>query len=422
MVPLCFGSFNDQLDKSLKTHAVYGMGIPQLIDGPEAVMQALFNMTIDNMRLKNTVPIAYKSFDGKTSLDIDMGMMYSGMLVDGEISAQPLGTADVSSNGIMWEWINNICIWLTGINFQQLGGDSSKTAFEFAQRIRANNQRAEKRIRQLENGPLKRAGMLLLANGLSETTTEEWEDLTEMQVEDIAGRIGSKDVPAQDYEFNQGKPVKRRVHSYIPVKGHKFREDFKTPGQPGKRQLNYGKTNNTLIRDNDLEGDTSYVPATKEYLYPTGDIESILHFNVKVDGRRMLGDLKAQDMEMMDKIGAYFTNRFMAFAQMPDQLPDVDMKKLDQEMLKFTNIDPEKVASSVSDGSAMLKEARSALDEIEALSTQPYVPQPPAVPGQPPADPANAVPAQTNPLSAAAPTGAALGAQKPFTAAAQGRI
>ena len=32
---------------------------------------------------------------------------------------------------MFWDWLNNLCVWLTGINYQQLVGDTSQTAFEF---------------------------------------------------------------------------------------------------------------------------------------------------------------------------------------------------------------------------------------------------------------------------------------------------
>jgi hypothetical protein len=383
MVPLCFGNFNDQLDKDYKTHALYGMGIPQLIDGPEAIMQALFNMTVDNMRLKNTVVVGYEGTDGKSAADFDNLSHYSGTFVDGRINPQSLGIADMQSNSVMWEWLNNICIWVTGINFQQLGGDSSKTAFEFSQRIRANNQRAEKRIRSLENGPLKRAGLLLLSNALSECTVEEWDKLSEGQVEEIAAKIENNEVTAEDYQMENSKPVAKKMQMMIPVQGRKFREDFK--GKHKTRKLDYNSTENTLIEDPELPGEVSYVPAESKYLLPTGDIESIMQFTVRVDGKRMLGDQRAQDMDTMQKLGDYFTNRFMAFANMPDQLPNVDMKKLDQEMLRFAQVEEDKVMQEGDNQSPLMEAADQALETLMNSSPTTNVqPLPTAPAGTPP--------------------------------------
>lgn len=369
MVPLCFGNFNDQLDADFKTHAVYGMGIPQLIDGPEAVMQAMFNMTVDNMRLKNTVVIGYEGSDGKSAMDLDNLMYYSGQFVDGKINPQSMGIADITSNQVMWEWLNNICIWVTGINFQQLGGDTSKTAFEFAQRIRANNQRAEKRIRSLENGPLKRAGMLLLSNALSEMTVEEWDDLSEGQVEEIAAKIESNDATAEDYQFEGGKPVRKRMMMDIPVEGHKFREDFK--GKNKKRSLDYNSTDNTLIEDKDLPGEVSFVPAHEKYLLPSGDIESILRFGVRVDGKSMLGDQKAQDIQMYDKLLTGGVNLVTA-----GLAPNLDLEKIYLQEADFMGIDRRKITKDQDDASPLITEGQKAVEELQATLTQPSNVQP----------------------------------------------
>lgn len=413
MVPLCFGNFNDQLDSDFKTHAVYGMGIPQLIDGPEAVMQAMFNMTVDNMRLKNTVVIGYEGKDGKTSADLDNLMYYSGQFVDGQVNPQSMGIADITSNTVLWEWLNNICIWVTGINFQQLGGDSSKTAFEFAQRIRANNQRAEKRIRSLENGPLKRAGLLLLANGLSELTVEEWTELSEGQVEEIAGKIASNDVTADDYETEGGKPVRKREMLQIPVEGKKFREDFR--GKNKKPSLDYNRTDNTLIEDKDLPGDVSYVPAREKYLLPTGDIESIMQFTVRVDGKRMLGDQKAQDIEMYSKL---MTDGFPL--QQAGLLPNVDFEKMYLEEVDFIGIDRKKVTKGA-EQSKILSAAEKALEETEQIVSQPPNAQVPmAQAGSPVAPSASPAPAGPGGPTSSAPQ--AGGPPAAFTATAAGTI
>lgn len=387
LTPLCFGINNDQYDRSFKTHAVYGMGIPRLIEGPEMAFEAMFNMTLDNLRLQNTVTLSYNPKDGKTGLDLDNLSFYSGMFVDGEVIATPWGQARVSDNSLFWEWLNNLCVWLTGINFQQLVGDTSKTAFEFAQRIRANNQRAEKRIRGLENGCLKRMATLLLSNVLSELTVEEWEDLTEEQAQAIADRLSSGEAAGEDYkDYVDGKPTKRRVHMYIPIEGKKLREDFSTTK---KRKLDYNSTENTLIEDPNMEGEVSYVPAVEQYLYPLEYIESGMLPDVLVDGKRMLGDLKAQDTANMKMVSDHFRTRLAesAVPGMEDQRPNVDMKKIDAEMLKFAGIEEKKVQKEDSDGSGLLKYARETLKDLESLSEQPpHVPITPtgAVPAAPP--------------------------------------
>ena len=371
LTPICYGINNDQYDRDLKSHAVYGMGIPRLIEGPDMAFQAMFNMNLDNLRLQNTVTLSYKSGNGQTAPDLDNLSFYSGMFLDGDVVASPWGQARVGDNSTYMDFLNNLCVWITGINYQQLVGDTSKTAFEFAQRIRMNNQRAEKRLRSLENGCLKRMATLLLSNILSELTVEEWEDLTEEQAEAIAKRIESGEAAGEDYkEFQDGKPTKRRVHTYIPVADGSIKEDFSSSK---KRKLDPNSTDNTLV-DNPEPNGTTYVPSTAEYLYPTEYIEYGVLPDVIVDGKRMLGDLKAQDVSTWKEYSAYIQNRYATTVGIPgmeDQVPNVDLKKIDVEFGKFAGIEENKVAKDTSKGSEMEKEFAGAAEDLEEQLSQP---------------------------------------------------
>lgn len=405
MTTLCFGANNGMYDDNYQTHSLYGMGIPQLIEGPDIATQAFVNMNFDNMRLANTVGLSYKPYDGVSQLDIDSSDFYSGMVMNGDLVATPFGQVRLSENQVMNEWLNQTAIALTGINFQQLVGDTSKTAFEFAQRIRSNNQRAEKRIRSLENGCFKRLATLLLANILSELTVEEWDDLSEEQVKAIGEKIAKNELTAEDYRDLNGKKPQKRFYLHIPIDGRNFREDF--TGRNKTRTLDYNGTENTLVEDKSQEVAKSYVPLVKKYVYPADDIESIIHFTVRVDGKRMLGDLRAQDMQTLKTLNDYFANRFTMFAALPDQLPNVDMKKLDDEMLKIAQVEPSRVMKGEKSGSAMLEAANQ-------ISTTPP-PNAPMAPQQAP-QPAPA------PVGPAAPSGAALGPPNALAAASGGAL
>jgi hypothetical protein len=383
MTPLCFGTNNDQYDSNGKTHALYGMGIPELIEGPEDILTTLFNMDIDNARLYNT-PLIYEKPNGESPsrLNSDIGPRYAGDYVDNEISVQYLAQSRFGENSLRYEFINNLCIWLTGINFQQLGGDSSKTAFEFAQRIRANNQRAEKRIRTLENGCLKRMATLLLSNALSELTVDEWEDLTEEQAEAIAKRISSNEVTGEDYDLTQKK---RRVLHYIPVEGKNYVEDFKSEGHPRKRQLDPSKTNNTLREEKSTSSSVSYVPLVGAYVYPTEYIESGLLPDVIVDGKRMLGDLKVQEAEMVDngiRLG-------IELAQVdPNLAKELDLKKQYTARMKIAGLEERDLYKGQDKGSEILEDVKNLADSIlnptqDELSLTAPVPAPQANPAGP---------------------------------------
>ena len=412
LTPICFGLNNDQYDRDFRTHAVYGMGIPRLIEGPDMAFQAMFNMNLDNLRLQNTVTLNYKSNDGTSAADLDNMSFYSGAFLDGDVVASPWGQARIGDNSAYMEFLNNLCVWITGINYQQLVGDTSKTAFEFAQRIRMNNQRAEKRLRSLENGCLKRMATLLLSNILSELTVEEWEDLTEEQAEAIAGRIESGEATGEDYkDYENGKPTKRRVHFYIPVTDGSIKEDFSSSK---KRKADANSTNNTLVDNTDPNG-TTYIPAVAEYLYPTEYIEYGMLPDVIVDGKRMLGDMKAQDMEGYMKTGEYLRMRFTETVGIPgmeDQVPNVDMKKFDAEVLKFAGIEESRVSMDQSKGSQLQKEFADAAEELQETISQPpnvqaqqagtLAPPAPTAGPQGPGSLTPAVPESQNPLQAAA--------------------
>ena len=299
MCPMSFGIFGDQLTADYKQHSLYGMGIPQLIEGMEMIMEGLFNMTVDNLRLKNTVPVGYQPYQGQTDFpDLDnIGMLESGRVYPGNFSPQSLGIADISSNSVMWEWINNLCIWLTGLNFQQLGGDTSKTAYEFAQRLKANSQRSLSRLKGLENGPMKRSWTLLLANSLAQIKKDEWEDITETQAEDIAELIKSGEAATDDYKFEGGQVKQKKFVEYFPVENYKIRENFSSSK---KRKLDSRRADNTL-EISEKKGESSMAPAVSEYLFPTGQIAQMLAFTVDVVSKNMLGDMTVHDQEAIDK-------------------------------------------------------------------------------------------------------------------------
>ena len=357
MTTLCFGANNDMYDSGYETHSLYGMGIPRLIEGPDMAMQAFTNMNFDNMRLANTFALSYKPYDGKTYLDMDNTRFYSGMQVDGDLVSTPFGQVRLSENSYMNDWLNNTTIAICGINFLQLVGDDLKTAFQAGLRVRQSNQRALKRIRSLENGCLKRMGTLLLANILSEMTVEEWEELTEEQAHDIAGKISKGEVTAEDYKDLNGKKPKRKVQFYMPVEG--IKEDF-SYNKDKRRKLSANASDNTLIED---YGKTNYIALDKKYMYPIDDIESIMRFTTKVDGKHMLGDMKVQDMDMWDKL-------ISIYLQMQPLLPNVDPEKLFSGVVRFVGEDDSKIMKHEGTQSDILKKVSDIVKQMEATSQQ----------------------------------------------------
>ncbi len=365
MCPMSFGIFNDQLTPDYKLHSLYGMGIPQLIEGMEMIMEGLFNMTIDNLRYKNTVPVGYQPYQGQTDYpDLDNIILESGRVYPGTFSAQSIGMADIQSNQALWEWINNLCIWITGYNFQQLGGDTSKTAYEFAQRLRANSQRAASRLTSLENGPLKRSWTLLLANSLQQITKEEWQEVTNTQAKDIAELLGSGSTAINDYTFENGQVKQKKFVEYFPVQDYQIRETF-TKSKKRKLDTNATDDSNT-ISFVEKKGESSLVAAVPEHLFPSGQIAQMLAFTVDVVSKTMLGDMKIQDQQAINNVLASGTNLMQSVPQITPEL----MFSLWKQGAEDAGLDVESAMDGKED-SPILKAAKEALAKIQSLKSSP---------------------------------------------------
>lgn len=362
MVPLAFGVFNDQLTHDYKQHSLYGMGIPQLIEGMEMIMEGLFNMTVDNMRLKNTVPVGYQPYAGQTDFpDLDsIGYLDSGRVYPGRFEPMSLGIADLQSNTVLWEWINNICIWLTGYNFQQLGGDTSKTAYEFAQRLKANSNRALSRLKGLENGGLKRAWTMTLANTLSQIRKDEWEQITDIQAKDIKELLDSGEASFDDYKFENGRVKSKRFVEYFNVKDYDVKEDF----SKSKKRVAKGSKKTLLMSEK--KGAESKVAAVPEHLFPNGDIAQMLAFTTRVKSKTMLGDLRVKDYQA---IQAALTGGMSLMSVTPQITPDL-MFNLWKQQSEDAGLDIDSAIESKNQ-SPELKQAKETLDKLKSLQSSP---------------------------------------------------
>lgn len=335
MCSLRWGTYFDVYDKNWTgEHSVYGMGLPQRIEGEDMILQTIFNIQIDNYRWANAVALNYEGNNAESYIDVDSNRLVGGELIDGKITPQPLGIYRPNDFGSMKDVLDNSVIPATGINHNQITGDTSKTAFEFAQRIRQSNRSAEQRLYRLESETFKPIGILLLSGALTEITVDEWEAMTEEQVKIARENIKRGTATAEDYkDLNEENP-QRRVKQYIRMAGEKIREDFSTTKY---RKLNYNETGNTLIFDQKMEADISYIPIVKEYVYPMDYLESGLQMDVIVDTKRMLGDLKAQDVQNFQAA----TNFLIELKQLGYNGADWD--KIVQATLDFANINSDDV-------------------------------------------------------------------------------
>lgn len=385
---LAFCPNNSVLDSNLRTHALWGAGDPHLLRGLDILYQCFANMTVDNWKLANSVVISVKSLSNPV-LDLDQQNFYSGMVIDGEVITSPLGQVNLSSYQAFKEILDEWCIWTTGVNFKQLVGETSKTAFELQQRIRAGNKRYESKIRGMEAGGLLKHGRLRLANIMNDLTVPEFERISEKELPDIKKRLQGKKTPGEDVIIDEAtkEPTYRKVYTKIRVPGRVFREEF---GEDGKRHIN------KLYEDKDLRGkQDGYVPAVGEYLWSQEYIERKGIPDVYVVGKQMLGDMLELKMDKMNLLSQYARARVTEAAQMPDnkQLETTfDLQKIDRELIRAADIPEDEVTTkqpdSQIDPKQILKQAQSILTTPSPnAALPPQSPLPPLNPARPGAVP-----------------------------------
>lgn len=331
MCSLVWLPYADKLNADFQTHDIYGMGLPEHMEGLDTFMQTAFNMTVDNWRLGNTVVLNYKSQDG-TVPDFDANTYYGGEFVNAEVEANALGRDQTVNFDNMYEVIQKVTIPATGININQIAGDTSKTAFEFAQRIEANNKRSEMRLKEWEQGPLKRLGTLLLSAAISELTVHDLEEIREQDAEKVLRDIAKGRATRDDFEFKGGKPVQRKLRYYIDMKGMK--ESF-TPKRKS-RMLSMDSTENTLVKDKKNPEAINKIPVTEEYVMPDWYVESGVLFDTRVDSKRMITNKKIRDTQALQSVIQNFLQLIMVD---PTLAQTVDIPKLFEQVLKLADMD-----------------------------------------------------------------------------------
>lgn len=383
MCNLVFLPYADKLTDDYEEHAIYGMGLPEQMEGLDTFMQTAFNMTVDNWRAAGTYVIDYKSRDG-TVPDFDANAYYGGEFVNAEINVQALGKNNTVDFDNMYEIIQKQAIPGTGININQIAGDTSRTAFEFAQRIEANNKRTEMRLKDWEQGPLKRLGTLLLSACISELTVHDLENIREGDAEKVLKDIEKGRATRDDYEFENGKPVKRKNRTYIDMKGMK--EAF-TPKRKS-RTLSQDSTENTLVRDKKNPDAVHKIPVTEEYVFPDFYAESGVLFDTKVDSKRMITNKKIRDTQALQSI----LDRILQVAQVsPEVLERVDFAKFIEASMKLGDMDDidimkDKDESEIQKTLAEIAQNRETILSSKAnAQVQPPMGRPAANPVQPPA-------------------------------------
>lgn len=373
MCNLVFLPYADKLNDDFETHDIYGMGLPEHMEGLDTFMQTAFNMTVDNWRLGNTVVLNYKSTDG-TIPDFDANEYYGGEFVNAEVQAQTLGRDLTANFDNMYEVIQKVTIPATGININQIAGDTSKTAFEFAQRIEANNKRSEMRLKEWEQGPLKRLGTLLLSASISELTVHDLEAIREGDTKKILNDIEKGRSTRDDFEFEGGKPVRRKTRFYIDMQGMK--ESF-TPTRKS-RTLSADSSENTLVKDKKNPEAIHKIPVTEEYVVPDWYVDSGILFDTRVDSKRMITNKKIRDTQALQAV----IQNILQVAQIdPKATERVDFSKFIELSLKLADMDEETVMKSKeqTETSKLLGKIQAAKDKV--LNPQPNDQIQPVAPG-----------------------------------------
>lgn len=295
MCNMRWGTYFDAYDRNWSgQHSVYGMGLPERIEGEDMILQTMFNMHIDNTRWANTFALNYKGNSADSYIDLDANRLYGGELIDGEITPMPLGASRSNDFQALKNVLDESVIPATGINHQQMTGDTSKTLGEFALRIKMANRSAQQRLTGLEDEVFKPIGAMVLSGALTELTVDEYEDMTEQQVESAKENIKNGMSTIDDYKDLNGEKPQRKNKTYIKIPGVKMREDFSSNK---RRTLDYNGVNNTLVYDDTMEESDSFIPLEKEYVYPMEYIETGILPDVTVDSRSMLADEKVQRVQ-----------------------------------------------------------------------------------------------------------------------------
>lgn len=409
MCNLVFLPYADKLTDNFEDHCIYGMGLPEHMEGLDMFMQTAFNMTIDNWRMGNTVVLDIESRDG-TIPDFDANQYYGGEFINAKVVPQTLGQDRTVNFDNMYEIIQKLAIPGTGININQIAGDTSKTAFEFAQRIEANNKRSEMRLKEWEAGPLKRLGTLLLSACISELTVHDLENIREGDAESILKEIEKGRATRDDFEFEAGKPVKRKVRTYIDMKG--WKESFTKKTRPS-RKLNADSVDSTLIKDTKNPEAVSKIPVTEEYVFPDWYAESGVLFDTKVDSKRMITNKKIRDAQALQAL----IQNILQVAQLdPKALQAIDFSKLIEQSMKLAELDTEDIMKKTGQDelSQLMEQVAQHKQQLEAIASNPsanaQVPQP-VMGGQ-----------QVNPQQPQSLGGGLAAPQNPLNQAAQGAL
>lgn len=424
---LCWGVNWHQRDPNLRTHALYGMGDPHLVRGLDIIYQAFSNMTVDNWVRANTNLISFKSIDIGTGSgaeeELTLKKLYSGYVLKnrGEVISTPLGQVNLAHYGWFREFLEESSMWLSRTNYKRLVGETSTTAYELFQKIESQNEGYEFRLKKLERCYAK-MGRLLLGGVMSDLTVEDYEELTERELEDVLQGIKEGRLSPDDFDrlasLDPARRPRRRKRYMIRIPGRVFTE---RPGENGK----YGPESLQEVERYAGKQD-GYIPARQEYLWSQEYIERGAVPDVFVTGKQMLGDSQNVRLAKVRLLAEYARVRIAEGMQVPELKPDFDMKKIDRQMVQAVDVPEDDVMKKGDAVVERIEQVDSILDVLSESLRNLHLPPLPDAQGAPLANPQAAgaqpptpfVPAPTPDFERFTPFGGQAGGPAPALKAA----
>ncbi|UOF79917.1 hypothetical protein [Caudoviricetes sp.] len=351
---LSFARNNHKFDSNFRVTSAYGYGEAHLLRGLDALYQAIGNLNIDNYKLANQNVLSVRSNNGVSALEEDFDYL-PGVRVEGDVIVSPLGSVRLGDYSAFKEMIDQWAIWLTKVNFQQLVGDTSKTAFELQQRIKASSEGVQYKMTKLAAGCFRKHAQNRLSFILSDMTVEEYLDLDEAEIPMIQELLKKNKAPKEDYQFTDGLPTKRVMRERVKVKNRDIKENYSS----GKRSIDDLEDKGKAQHDSD-------VTVTPEYFWPVEYIESgaVPDIEVEVD----LGAERELRFQKMQFISNYARQRISEAAlnpQVAELQTRFDGQKIDEELVRSVEGITKEAVMTEGEGDQEMEALDETITEIE---------------------------------------------------------
>jgi hypothetical protein len=323
---LSFAANNHKYDENLRVTSCYGLGETHLLEGLDALYQAIGNLNIDNYKLANTNLVSVRTANGTTALDNDIDFV-SGIRLDGDVIVSPLGTVRLGEFSAFKEMIDQWAKWTTKVSFDQLLAENkSKTAFELQQQIRAASQGNEYKIQKLAAGCFKKHAQNRLSFILSDMTVEEYMELPAAEIPMIQELVKKNKASKDDYSWSaDGKPEKRIVRQKVTVKNRDIVENY---DKNGSRSIDD-------LQDKGPADHDSEVTVVPEYFWPVEYRESgaVPDIEIEVDGGAER-ELRFSKMQFLSNFARQRISESANFPDVEELKTNFDGRKIDEELVR----------------------------------------------------------------------------------------